>query len=199
METMLIEDNIAEKIRGGDRGAFERLFRSMYRELCIHADKFVPESDQAEEIVQEMFFSIWSKREGLNVTTSIRSYMYRAVRNSCLNYIKHLKVKDSYQKYNKEVISQSETDAGDSMVATELEEKINDSIASLPKERQRIFRMNRHDGLKYREIADKLGLSVKTVEAQMGKALKFLRSQLTEYLPFIIIFLKTIMFFSKNE
>ncbi|GAA0890838.1 RNA polymerase sigma-70 factor [Fulvivirga kasyanovii] len=179
--------HIATQIRSGDEQAFEVLFKRHYAGMCGYAFRYVEDNAQAEEVVQDVFLNFWEKRLTLEITGSIEAYLYRSVRNACLNHIKHTKVKLRYAE--SQVMSLSETDnqVSDKVVELELREKIDICVDQLPPERKRIFKLSREEGLKYKEIAGQLGLSVKTVEAQMGKALKFLRENLMEYLPVLAI------------
>lgn len=113
--------------------------------------------------------------------------MFRSVRNSCLNFIKHQKIEETYKAYNEEDRTSGSLSVDDEFVGSELEIKIREAIDRLPPERRKVFIMSRFEGLKYKEIADKQGISVKTVENQMGKALKFLRKELSDYTNLITI------------
>ncbi len=141
--------------------------------------KYVDDPDESEEIVQNSFVKFWNKKEEITISSSLKSYLYQAVKNESLNHIKHLKVVKSYEGSHK---NDYQSDGSDALVTQELQNKIDSSLAKLPVERKKIFLMSRNEGLKYREIADKLDISIKTVENQMGKALKFFRSELVEYL-----------------
>lgn len=174
-------------IKSGDEQAFEQLFKAQYPALCGYARKYLDDLDQAEEIVQEMFFNFWQKREKVEINISAEAYLFRSVRNSCLNYLKHLKIREEHRLATKEEILRKEHEVHDNVVALELQEKIEKVIEEMPPERKKIFKMSRYEELKYKEIAEKLNLSVKTVEAQMGKALKYLRLHLSEYLSVAII------------
>lgn len=180
-------------IRSGDEKAFEHLFKAQYPILCGYARKYLDDTDQAEEIVQEMFFSFWQKKEKLEINISLEAYLFRSVRNSCLNYLKHLKIREQYKLANNQEIKRKEQEVHDSVVALELQQRIEHVINQLPPERKKIFKMSRYEELKYKEIAEKLKISVKTVEAQMGKALKFLRLHLADYLSLFIIFISDIL------
>lgn len=139
-----------------------------------------------EDIVQESFVKLWNGRNDTTIETSVKAYLYQAVKNACLNSIKHIGVKESYKKYNQAEIEYAEQTESDNITAGELEERIRRNIESLPTERRKIFMLSRYENLKYKEIADTLGISVKTVENQMGKALAHLRKELAEYLPTFI-------------
>ncbi len=149
--------------------------------------------DQAEEIVQEMFFNFWQKREKTEISISLEAYLFRSVRNACLNYLKHLKIREQYRLATNQELRNKEQEVHDHVVALELHDRIENAIDQLPTERRRIFKMSRYEELKYKEIAERLGISVKTVEVQMSKALKFLRQHLSDYLSIFIIFMAQIL------
>ncbi|WP_238354343.1 RNA polymerase sigma-70 factor [Fulvivirga marina] len=185
--------DIAFKIRSGDEQAFEHLFKVHYSGMCGYALRYVEDSAQAEEVVQDVFLGFWEKRLTLEITGSLEAYLYRSVRNKCLNHIKHEKVK--YRFAMSHVSSQSieERRVDDKVVELELREKIEACVDQLPPERKRIFKLSREEGMKYKDIAAQLDISIKTVETQMGKALKFLRENLMEYLPALAIMLKALV------
>ncbi|GAB7087373.1 RNA polymerase sigma-70 factor [Marinifilum fragile] len=170
------------------REDFESLFNDHYSRLCAYAYNFLKEQEASEEIVQEAFFKLWIKRKDIVIESSMESYLYRAVRNASLNLIKHINIREKYKEYNQEEIEYDEQIDRDPLNASELELKIRASIDLLPEQRKKIFILSRYEQLKYREIAEHLGISVKTVENQMGKALKFLREELADYLPLIVLF-----------
>jgi RNA polymerase sigma-70 factor (ECF subfamily) len=185
----LTNPDIIRQITQGDKNAFEVLFKNHYANLCGYALKYVWELDQAEEIVQDLFFNLWNKKSQLYISSSVESYLFRAVRNACLNYLKHKKIQDNYASAVQENYSSGIRLNDNPMETLELQKRIDESIESMPPERKKIFLLSRYDGLKYKEIADKLGISVKTVEAQMGKALKYLREELKEFMILIILLL----------
>jgi len=168
------------RIKEGDEKAFEALFRDYYPFLCMYCTRLLKDASAAEEIVQELFVRLWEKRSQTIIDTSVKNYLFRAVKNHCLNYIKHSHIKNEYNRKMLEAseLSSFETEEPD----TDLIKIIDESIASLPDKRREIFRLNREEGLKYREIAEKLNISIKTVETQMGLALKTLREKLRDFL-----------------
>ena len=186
LKAEITEHTIIQKIQSGDKSAFEELFHSLYAHLCNFAFGFLKEQPAAEEIVQDTFFKLWEKREELNIQSSIKSYLFSAVRNQCLNQLKHLEIRDTYKAHNEANIQHEEQQEFDSAVKNELEERIEIAISSLPLERQKIFKLSRFEGKKYKEISEELNISVKTVEGQMSKALKYMREVLKDYLPTII-------------
>lgn len=167
---------------------FEKLFHSFYSELCSYSNMFLKDLEASEEVVQETFVKLWENRKSLNIKSSFHSYLFRAVRNGCLNVIKHEKIKDNYKVHNENEIKNRSGSLDEEIDASELETKIRESIDLLPMRRRKAFIMSRYEGLKYKEIAEKLNISIKTVENQIGKALKFLKSELSEYMT-VVVFL----------
>ena len=163
------------------------VFRDYYTPLVQYGNTILKDMDETEDVVQQVFVSIWEKRSQLDIHTSLRAMLYKSVYNACLNRIKHRKVRAEHAAEYK--ATQSEGEANDLLQAKELEIKIRNAIELLPEQCGKIFKMSRFEQLKYQEIADQLGLSVKTVENQMGKALKVIRCELSDYLPLFILFL----------
>jgi len=178
------------EIQKGDMQAFERVFKEHYDGLCRFANSYLLDVDEAEEVVQGTFIGFWEKRENLQIETSLKAYLYRSVRNSCLNEIKRQKVRQVHaQAVLQQEVQVAEASDHDAL-KMELEDRIHHAIQTLPEQCRLIFKMSRFEELKYQEIADQLGLSIKTVENQIGKALKVLREQLKDYLPMIIVLMK---------
>lgn len=169
--------------------AFELIFRRYYVRLCGFANKFVGNQAEAEEIVQEVFLNIWSKRDRLKLDNEIKPYLFKSVQNLCFNFIEHQKVIDHYYSVLEVVYKNrnEDFDTYESVLFTEFQAKADEAISSLPEECRKIFRMSRENGLTYAEIASKLGLSVKTVETQMSRALSKLRTELRDYLYILLI------------
>ncbi|SMD43889.1 RNA polymerase sigma-70 factor, ECF subfamily [Aquiflexum balticum DSM 16537] len=181
------DQQVFSNIQSGDTASFEMLFKTHYNPLCRFALSFLKDPDDAEETVQAVFIGIWEKKATIQVDTSIKSYLYRSVRNACLNEIKHQKVR---QLHAGTVQAEGEPRSQPSdhlAIRKELESKIQEALETLPEQCKLIFKMSRFEELKYQEIAAQLQLSVKTVENQMGKALKLMRIQLKDYLPLITI------------
>jgi len=164
-------------IKKGNEKAFETLFHKYYGLLCAYAARIVSNKDAAEEIVQDYFVKLWEKHEQLSVETSVYNYLFRSVKNHCVNYIQHNKIKLKYARSVAEHTESQITEEFD-FPEPDIFEKIEISINSLPEKRREIFRLSRRDGLKYHQIAEKLQISVKTVETQMSLAFKTLREQL---------------------
>lgn len=168
-----------------DEKSFELYFKSNYQRFCSYAYTFLKDQDDAEDIVQQIFITMWEKRDTLDIETSATAYMIRAIRNASLNRLKHAEVKQSYA--NENVNEQLSVNPVASVVVNELQKQIANAIDALPQQCRIIFSMSRFEELTYAEIAAKLNLSVKTVENQMGKALRLMRERLKDFLLLIII------------
>ena len=143
--------------------------------------KYVGDIEEAKNLVHEVFISLWEKFESLPADTNYRSYLYTSVRNRSLNFIR-----DRKQQFSIESVSeQSNAIESDALEVKELETEIELAINSLPEKCRMVFEMSRYEELKYAEIANKMGISVKTVEAQMTKALGILRKALTNFLTLL--------------
>ncbi|MBK3519826.1 RNA polymerase sigma-70 factor [Carboxylicivirga marina] len=164
---------LLQKIKAGDEYAFELVFKNYYPHLVLLAQKYLGDKDLSESIVQSVFVKMWENRKTVEIR-SLRGFLVVAVRNKCTNELKHRQVVREYEKVN----DHKEEAVWMSFNENVYLQKINNVIEELPEQRKRIFKMSRMDGLKYREIAEKLNISPKTVEVQMGKALKYLREQL---------------------
>lgn len=169
--------------------AFEEAFKTHFKKLYAYAFTIVKEEMAAEEMVQQVFFKIWEKKGQVEIRTSVTAYLYRSVYHESLNYLKHQKVKAAYQSHAARESKNQSDNASSKLQLSELEQKLNIALNELPEQCRVIFQMSRFEELKYQEIADRLGLSVKTIENQMGKALRILRTKLIDYLPLVIAFL----------
>ena len=175
------------------------MFRTWYPALCGFARKFIHNPMDAEELVQEMFVQLWDKRAGFQPTTSLKAYLYAAVRNRCFNHLEHLKVRQKSQDAVAQRIEEQgrQSNPVQLMEESETQVRIEQAIADLPDRCRQVFELSRYEGLKYAEIAKKLDISPKTVEVQIGKALRQLRGSLRDLLPFLIAILWILKEFEK--
>lgn len=160
--------------------AFEEAFNTYYRQLAAFSFQYVDDHDLAEEIVQEVFSTVWQKAKEIEIRTSVKSYLYGAVRNACLNYLKHKKIERRYEEQEKSKSSIYDVDV---VELDELQAEIDSALNQLPEKCRQIFEMSRFEEKKYKEIATELNISIKTVENQIGRALKVMHSSLGKYLP----------------
>lgn len=169
---------LVSRLRSKDKSAFALVFNDHFAILVNYAMRFLDDREEAEETVQDVFVKFWDKCSELAPESSVKSYLYRSVHNTCLNLIKHKKVKDAYRDH---VINYMERTSEIVLEKPDPEKtrlEILAEIDNLPPRCSEIFKLSRLEGLKYQEIADHLGISVKTVEVQMGKALRVLRDKL---------------------
>jgi RNA polymerase sigma-70 factor, ECF subfamily len=177
---MTRDNEIIGRIRQGDIKQFETLFRSSYASLVKYARTLLKDKDTAEEIVQDLFVKLWQDKEKIKIESSLNGYLFRSVHNRCLHYIEHQNVVDRHAQEMAHYPGTDSESPADIIQYKELQAKIARIIEKLPERCGKIFCMNRFEGLKYFEIAEKLSISVKTVEANMGKALKEFRKALSE-------------------
>lgn len=167
-----------------DKQAFEAIFREYYPQLCAYAFQILQQREDAEEIVQDLFVQLWQKGQLPGIHSSLKAYLFRAVHNHCLNQIRSQKVRQEYasrfraENPDHEIQEFPEKEPDENLV------KLRQALEALPPERKKIFMMIRFEERKYKEVAELLGISVKTVENQMVKAMHFLRSRL--YLFFFV-------------
>jgi RNA polymerase sigma-70 factor, ECF subfamily len=173
MDRQINNHHLIKLINKDDQLAFETLFKANYQRLVMYARRFLNDQDAAQDIVQAVFVKLWERRTELVIANPL-SYLMRAVHNRCINELKvshqHVPIDNAQPFFD---------DDNEALPDEALIQTVQNVIRQLPEQRQRIFRMSRFEGLKYREIAAVLGLSIKTVEAQMGKALQFMREHLS--------------------
>jgi RNA polymerase sigma-70 factor (family 1) len=166
---------------------YEQVFHKYYDSLVQYANTIIRDTAESEDIVQQVFITLWEKKETINVHTSLRAMLYKSVYNASLNKIKQQKVR---YKYANEYQTENSTEDSSNMIQEkELQQRIDEAIETLPTQCAKIFKMSRYEELKYKEIAESLNLSIKTIENQMGKALKLMRDNLKDYLPLLLIIL----------
>ncbi len=177
----LKDTRIVNKIRKGDISTFESLFHEFYPGMCSYAESLVSKPDIAEEVVQEVFFNIWKNKNSFKIVVSLKTYLFRSVFNNSMLYLRNRKRERKLNENWTEFQPVQRNEITEEMEAREMNALISFTLHSLPERTQEIFRLSRFEGLKYKEIAEKLSISVKTVEANMGKALKALKISIEEY------------------
>jgi RNA polymerase sigma-70 factor (ECF subfamily) len=184
---------LKNKIITGDTSAIKWLYQEYYVGLCTYANRFLKSKDASEEIVQQTLFKLWEKRESLQINESFIGYLFKSVRNHCLNHLKHQQIVNRYNesllqsfKETEEILLVSQENGLSIFIASELEEKITMAIENLPEQCKIIFKLSRYEGLKHQEIAEKQGVTLNTVQKQISIALGKLKNELNEYLPVIL-------------
>ena len=179
-----IEDNqLFQAIKGGDRKAFDILFLRYYPILCAYAKQFVDLED-GKEIVQDVMVWFWENKEMQTFDTSLKNYLFKSVRNRCLTLINRNEIKKRIHEKIQVYMEQLHEDT-DFYIVEELAGKIEAAISRLPESYKEAFKLNRFQNMTYNEIAQKLGVSPKTVDYKIQQALKILRHELKEYLPLL--------------
>jgi len=175
-----------------NKKVFKDIFNDYYQPLCHLSIYYLENKDEAKGVVQEAFIKLWEIRKELAPNSNIKNFLFTMVKNNCLNIIKrrqillkhHDKIRETELRYQHESLTRI---SDDYLEIKEMEGKIEAAIKNLPEHCREVFEMSRFNDMKNREIAEKLGISQKAVEAQMTKALKILRNELKDYLPLILI------------
>ena len=178
----LSDHELLKQLRAGSRAAFDTIFRTHYGPLVALAERVLRDRSAAEDVVQDIMVELWRRRETLTIETTLKSYLFRATRNRALNAIRHEQVERRAAPYL----------ATDPATPPTVEQKLHEddlaaavqrAVEELPARCREVFELSRVHGLKYAEIASAMNISVKTVEAQMGKALRLVRERLAAWLP----------------
>lgn len=173
------EQSLVKSIRDGNEEAFEKMFFEFYAPLCRFSKGYVGTVESARDVVQEVFIKIWSKREKLHIHTSVKAYLFQAVRNHSLN---ELEKRNRYQTFEEEYIKEAEVEStpDSDENSKELTKVIWQIVEEMPEKRKAVFTLYREHGLSYKEVASVLGITRKTVENQMGRALNFIRERIED-------------------
>ena len=182
------ETGIVVAIEKGWQLQFEHVFKEHFKSLHSYAYTIVKDDIMAEELVQNVFYKLWEKKGQIEVNQSITGYLYRSVHNESLNHLKHLKVREAHQAYVKHQ-PQGSNNAAEQIKLRDLKRHLDKALSELPEQCRTVFQMSRFEELKYQEIADRLQISIKTVENHMGKALRLLRQKLADFLPALLLIL----------
>jgi RNA polymerase sigma-70 factor, ECF subfamily len=182
-----IQQELFTRIANDDHDAFKTVFHLYYSQLRNFAQRFVTSHEVANELVQNVFEKLWMKRYEIEIHTSLKAYLYKGVRNQALDYIKHREVVRRWEE-DPQSEEYSHQSIEDELHKKELLREVERAIETLPDKRRTIFLLHWKNGLTYKEIADVLGISVKTVEVQMGRSLKTIRSLFQKYLPHFTAF-----------
>ncbi len=186
-------DFFLSQLKAGNESAFEHLFKIDYKRIVGFCQQFIEDKDQSQSLAQEAFVKLWLNRAQLETVNGIHSFLYTAAKTDCLNYLKHQKIINRHRdrqlqakeaELNREILESFDFDQLELM---ELEKLINQAIEELPEKCRLVFRLSRIEGKKNNEIAKELEISVKSVEANMTRALKTLKLKLAAYLPAILV------------
>lgn len=181
MQRPLTDDEILDLLNRGEEQGIELVFRQYYAYICRAVYKIIPDANLVEDLAQEVFYELWRKRGRLQIATSLKGYLRRSAVNRALNYIRDQRIK--FDEVERAPVQKSSLPtAPQRMDAAELQVKIDKAIDELPERCRIVFVLSRFEEMSYREIAEQLDISAKTVENQVSKALKLLRQALGPYL-----------------
>lgn len=170
------------RLKAGEEKAFDYFFNQYYSGLCVFANRFLKSSHHSEEVVQEIFLKLWRDRRMIDINSSVKSYLFTAVKNLCIDALKHRKVSHEYIERITNSIPGSKNETWETFVESELYELLEKAVEKLPQECRKIFRDSRFKHIPNREIASSSGLSIKTIENQLTKAIKFIKTELKDSL-----------------
>lgn len=182
------EINLITRLRADDRKALQHLFEDHYEMVCQSIYRFVPDTSTAEDLAQEVFLRFWEKRHKIEINSSIGAYIRRMAINEGLGYLRKNKrwEQEAFEPGHEPGVDDS---AEDRFLHEEMQASVTAAINQLPPKCRTVFQLSRYEELTYREIAEQLDISIKTVENQMGKALKVLRVKLQHYLQVLLLIL----------
>jgi len=175
-------ENILTRLKANDQDALKVLFDTYYLPVCHSIHRIIREKQTVEDLAQEVFIKVWQKRQQINVTSSLKAYLQRMGVNEAISHLRKLKNKEKEEITEFNMQGMVSPTAEDTYLDNELENKIKAAINTLPPKCRMVFQLSRYEELSYKEIAEKMEISVKTVENQMGKALRVLRAQMKGYL-----------------
>lgn len=177
--------DIMTRLQASDKNALRVLFEQHYPMVCQTIHRFIEEKALVEDLAQEVFIRFWEKREQITINASLPAYLRRMAINEALAWLRRHK-RYEQEELSNEIPEDVGTSVEDQYLHVELQQSVNDAINTLPPKCRAVFQLSRFEELTYQEIADKMGLSIKTVENQMGKALRMLRERLRTYLNLIL-------------
>ncbi len=180
-DKQFIDEDLFQSLRNNDRKAFEILFHKYYAQLCRKVNSIIQDEESAEDVVQQLFIKIWESRENITQPDSVIAYLTTSARNRALNHLKAANRKSSNETPLTHATDPEDNRTEEQMDAKELQKAINEAIQLLPEKRREVFLLSRQEGKSYKEIAAIMDISIKTVEAQMGKALSTLREFVANY------------------
>jgi RNA polymerase sigma-70 factor (ECF subfamily) len=190
---------VNQRLKAGDVEYFEYLYEEYYSKAKFYANQYLRDIEQARDVAQDSFITLWEKRNEIKPELSIQAFILTIVKNKCLNI---LRKRISERQYSSKVMLQEEManlsalndNTADEYLLVEINEMVEDTLREMPVKMSAVYRMNREKDLTYDEIAQLLDVSVKTVEYRMSKALYFFRLKFKDYLPsFLLILLKNIL------
>lgn len=183
------EHYLLVELKRGNKEAFSILFQRYYKDLVLFGGNFLRDKVRCEDIVQSVFLRLWADKEELKIETSLKSFLLKSVRNGCLDELRHRQVVREHESYSEIFGDLDDLDTEQYILFSDLQTHLNDALIKLPEVCREAFEMNRFEGLKYKEIAQKLEVSERTIEVRIGKAIGLLRFYLKEFFITILALL----------
>jgi len=178
------QEDILTRLKSDDKAALKDLFQEYYPYVCSSIFKIIKERNTVEDLAQEVFLRFWQKRHQITISSSVQAYLRRMAINEALGYLRKKKMFE--EEINHETMGGESPGVESEYLHGELEDHIRVAVDKLPPKCRTVFKLSRFEELSYKEIAAQMDISIKTVENQMGKALKFLRKELKNYLHFFL-------------
>jgi len=178
---------LLEKLKNDDQSAFTIIFTKYYDDLVRFSFGYTKDSDASEEIIQEVFLKLWENRKSLEIHSSLKSFLLKTVQNRSIDSLRHVNITHKYASIILENPLLAENDTENYILHSELETNFKHAMATIPVEYAEVFRMSRMETLNYQEIAQKLDISVRTVEVRISKALSLLKNELKDYLVLVLM------------
>lgn len=185
------EQELLARIRQDDHSAFSLLFREYYKDLVFYGGSIIPEREVVEDIIQNLFLKLWADRKELVIEVSLKSFLLKAVKNSCLDELRHRDIITRHQEFVLQSHNDTGYDTDEYIFYSELRERLQGALEKLPPDCRETFELSRERGLKYKEIAEKQNVSVRTVEVRISKAVSLLRLFLKD-ISLILFFLNKV-------
>jgi len=183
------EQYLLDELKRGNKVAFTLLFHKYYKDLVIFGGNFLHDKGRCEDIVQNIFLKLWTHQHEFEIDTSLKSFLLRSVQNSCLDELRHRKVVHEHESYSELADNTDNIDTENYILYTDLKDNLDEAMKKLPDVCREAFQLNRFEGLKYKEIAEKLHVSERTVEVRIGKAIGLLRHYLKAFFIMLIALL----------
>lgn len=191
---ILVDNKLLDELRRGEESVYSDVFHQLQPALVNYAMQYIIDCDLSKEIVQEAFLKLWESRKGLTEGTNLTAYLYKVVRNLCLNYLRHIKVRNEFVETQSRLASDYALNyealkdkSAERLLEAEIMERLQKAVSKMPPQCRNVFSLSRFEGKTYKEIAQALGITEKTVENQINKALKITRAELQEFLPITLV------------
>lgn len=178
---------VMSALRQDSKEAFSLLFQTYYTDLVLFCGNFIKDKDSCEDIVQSIFLKLWRDRQNIQIETSLKSYLLKAVRNSCFDEYRHLEIIRQHEaEYESTMLDSYDTD--NYILYSDLSDHLHRALEKVPDLYREAFMLNRFEGLRYREIAEQLNVSERTVEVRISKTLDLLRKYLKDFFVLLLSF-----------